>query len=190
MDTPVKTENKLHPKELMLWLYLATTAMLFAGFTSAYLVQRFNQSWKTFDIPLIFWVNTLVLGASSLTFIYGYRGLRQENPWQLQVGLMATFGLGMLFLLGQVVGWQMLARNGIFLAGSHRGASYFYVLTALHALHLAAGIIIIGYWMIRALRYKVGISSLLGLRLAGLFWHALDILWLYLVVFLQVNQLL
>ncbi len=62
------TGRGVHPKELLLWLYLASTAMLFAGFTSAYLVQRFHEFWKTFPIPPIFWVNTGVLFAEQPHF--------------------------------------------------------------------------------------------------------------------------
>ncbi len=181
---------RLHPKELILWLYLATTAMLFAGFTSAYLVQRFSEYWKTFSIPTIFWFNTVVLLLSSFSFHWAQQGHRRSNPWQVQLGLMSTLSLGVIFLIGQVFGWQMLVRQGLFLAGNHKSVSYFYVLTGLHAVHLVAGLIVVGYWTFRALRYKVGPEAALGLRMAGIFWHALDVLWLYLVVFLQVNQLL
>ncbi|MCS7298244.1 MAG: cytochrome c oxidase subunit 3 [Bacteroidia bacterium] len=190
MDAPVTQERiRLHPKELLLWLYLGATAMLFAGFTSAYLVQRFSEYWKTFDIPVVFWVNTVILVGSSFTLWWAQRGYRRGDPWQLQVGLMATMVMGVVFLLGQFLGWQLLVRQGLFLAGNHKGASYFYVLSGLHGLHLIAGLIVIGYWTYKALRYQVGSESWLGLRLAGIFWHGLDLLWLYLVVFLQINQL-
>ncbi|MCX8112178.1 MAG: cytochrome c oxidase subunit 3 [Bacteroidia bacterium] len=181
---------RLHPKELILWLYLATTAMLFAGFSSAYLVQRFSEYWKTFSIPSLFWLNTAILLLSSVTWHWGYQGHRRGNPWQLQLGLMATLSLGVIFLIGQVMGWQMLVKQGFFLAGNHKAVSYFYVLTGLHAVHLVAGLIAVGYWTYKALRYQVDAQGSLGLRLAGIFWHALDGLWVYLIVFLQVNQLL
>lgn len=186
----MESRVRFHPKELMLWLYLATTAMLFAGFSSAYLVQRFSEYWKTFSIPPIFWFNTVLLLLSSFTFYWGHQGYRRNNPWQLQAGLMATFSLGVLFLVGQIIGWKMLVKQGLFLAGNHKAISYFYVLTGLHAVHLLAGLIVMGYWTYKALRYQVGEEAWLGLRMAGLFWHALDVLWVYLIVFLQVNQLL
>lgn len=182
--------SRLHPKELMLWLYLATTAMLFAGFTSAYMVQRFSEYWRSFPIPKIFWVNTIFLLLSSASLYWAQQGHRRGNPWQLQFGLMATLSLGVLFLIGQVFGWQVLVRQGFFLAGNHKSISYFYVLTGLHAVHLIAGLGVMGYWTYKALRYRVGAESTVGLRMASLFWHALDVLWVYLVVFLQVNQLL
>lgn len=173
-----------------MWLYLATTAMLFAGFTSAYLVQRFSEFWRTFSIPPIFWGNTAILFLSSLAFSYGRRGFLAGNYRQLQVGLMGALGLGVLFLFGQLIGWQMLVREGLFLASNHKAVSYFYVLTGLHAAHLVAGILAMGYWTLRALRYRVQARHALGLKLTGLFWHALDVLWVYLIVFLQLNQLL
>lgn len=181
---------RLHPKELILWLYLAATAMLFAGFTSAYMVQRFSEYWKTFPVPGIFWLNTVIILLSSVSLYWAQQGHKRRNPWQLQLGLMTTLALGVLFLIGQVFGWQVLIRRGLFLAGNHKSVSYFYVLTGLHALHLVAGLIVIGYWTYKALRYRVGSESTVGLRMASLFWHGLDILWVYLVVFLQVNQLL
>jgi cytochrome c oxidase subunit 3 len=102
---------------------------------------------------------------------------------------MLTMVLGVLFLMGQVIGWQMLVRQGYFLASNRKGVSYFYVLTFLHGLHLLAGLVVVGYWMVRALLYKVRYEEHKRLRIAGLFWHALDALWGYLFVFLQVNQL-
>jgi len=185
----VMTGRGVHPKELMMWLYLASTGMLFAGFTSAYMVQRFHEFWKTFAIPPIFWVNTGVLLLSSLAFSVGRRAFMQGDYQKFRYALMATLLLGVLFLLGQVVGWQLLVREGLFLAGNHKAVSYFYVLTGLHAVHLVVGLVVMGYWTWRALRYRVGPDQALGLRLAGLFWHALDVLWVYLVVFLQLNQL-
>lgn len=181
---------RLHPKEFLLWLYLVSMGMLFMGFTSAYLVQRFHEFWKTFAIPPIFWANTAVLLSSSIAYYRAQRGFALGNYRQLQVGLMVTFGLGVVFLLGQVIGWQMLVREGLFLAGNHKAVSYFYVFTGLHAVHLVAGLIAVGYWTFRAILYKVQPTDKLGLRLTGLFWHALDVLWVYLIVFLQLNQLL
>ncbi|MEN3041269.1 MAG: heme-copper oxidase subunit III [Bacteroidia bacterium] len=189
-DSVIPDKTKVHPKELIMWLYLAATAMLFAGFSSAYLVQRFNEYWRSFPIPSIFWINTVILLLSSATLYWGQQGMRSRNVWQLQVGLMATLSLGVIFLAGQIVGWQILVRQGLFLAGNHKAISYFYVLTGLHAFHLIAGLIAIGYWTYKALTYRINDQARLGLRLAGLFWHGLDVLWIYLVVFLQLNQLL
>ncbi|MCS7161788.1 MAG: cytochrome c oxidase subunit 3 [Bacteroidia bacterium] len=185
----VETAPRLHSAELLLWLYLAATAMLFAGFTSAYLVQRFSENWQTFPIPGVFWLNTTLLILSSYTLFWARRGYKVNNPWQIQVGLMATFGLGVFFLVGQVIGWRLLVHNGFFLAGNHKAVSYFYVFSGLHALHLVAGLIVLGYWLFRAFRYQVAKQTELGFRLASTFWHALGVLWVYLIVFLQVNQL-
>ncbi|MCS7189192.1 MAG: cytochrome c oxidase subunit 3 [Bacteroidia bacterium] len=181
---------RLHPKELLMWLYLAATAMLFAGFTSAYLVQRFHDFWKGFEIPPIFWANTGVLLLSSYAYARAQRGLAFGNYRHLQLGLMTALSLGVIFLLGQVIGWQMLIRQGLFLAGNHKAVSYFYVFTGLHALHLGVGVVGLAYWTFRALRYRISIKDSLGLKLMGLFWHGLDVLWIYLIVFLQLNQLL
>ncbi|MCX7606891.1 MAG: cytochrome c oxidase subunit 3 [Bacteroidia bacterium] len=178
-----------HPKELMMWLYLATTGMLFAGFTSAYLVQRFHEFWRAFAIPPIFWANTVVLLFSSYAYVRARRGFMLGNYRQLQIGLMAALGFGVVFLFGQVIGWQMLVREGLFLSGNQKSVSYFYVLSGLHAFHLVVGLVVLGYWTFRALRYRVRAEHALGLKLTGLFWHGLDVLWVYLIVFLQVNQL-
>lgn len=188
MSTPVR--ERVHPQELMMWLYLATTAMLFAGFTSAYLVQRFHEFWQSFSIPPIFWANTGVILLSSIAYWKAQRAFSQRAYRQLQYALMATLGLGVVFLFGQVIGWQMLVREGLFLSGNHKAVSYFYVLTGLHGLHLVVGLVVVGVWTFRALRYRIRPEHALGLRLTGHFWHALDVLWLYLIVFLQVNQLL
>jgi cytochrome c oxidase subunit 3 len=181
--------RRLEPRELMMWLYLATMGMLFMGFSSAYLVQRFAEGWVAVPLPGVTWINTLFMLASSYTYEWGRRGFLLGDYRRFQVGLMLTMVLGVLFLLGQVIGWQMMVRQGYFLAGNQKGVSYFYVLTFLHGLHLIAGLVVVGYWVGRALLYKVRYEEGKRMRVAGLFWHALDALWVYLFVFLQVNQL-
>lgn len=181
--------RRLEPRELMMWLYLATTAMLFMGFSSAYLVQRFAEGWVAVPLPAVTWINTAFLLLSSYTYEWGRRGFILGDYRRFQIGFMLTMVLGVLFLMGQVIGWQMLVRQGYSLASNQKGVSYFYVLTFLHGLHLLAGLVVVGYWTVRALLYKVRYEEHKRLRIAGLFWHALDALWGYLFVFLQVNQL-
>jgi cytochrome c oxidase subunit 3 len=184
------SRRRLEPREIMMWLYLATMGMLFMGFSSAYLVQRFAVGWSAAPMPFVGWINTIFLLVSSYTWEWGRRGFILGDYRRLQVGLMLTMVLGVLFLMGQVIGWQLLVRQGFFLASNQKGVSYFYVLTFLHAIHLVAGLIMVGYWMVRALLYRVQSEEAPRLRIAGLFWHALDALWVYLFVFLQLNQLL
>lgn len=184
-----RVRPRLEVRELMMWLYLASTGMLFMGFSSAYLVQRFAEGWRGAPVPAVTWLNTLLLGLSSYTLIWGQRGLVLGDYRRFQQGLVLTMGLGVLFLMGQVLAWQMLVREGYFLASNNKGSSYFYVLTFLHGVHVVVGLIVLGVWTVRALLYRVRFEERGRLRLAGLFWHALGVLWGYLFVFLQLNQL-
>ncbi|MGQ9863658.1 MAG: cytochrome c oxidase subunit 3 [Bacteroidia bacterium] len=180
---------KVHPKEFMLWAYLASMALLFGGFTSAYIVARVQPSWKPIEIPEIFWVTTIVILLSSISLEWTKKQAQARHYAKLRWGLGTTFFMGILFLIGQLIGWRLLVQQGVYLSSNNQNASFFYVLTWLHAMHLLVGLIVIGRFLYKVGSYKFDLDTdYLGMRLGILFWHALGVLWLYLFVFLQANQ--
>ena len=154
--------------ELTLLAFLAMTVMLFAAFTAAYLIRRTGTDWQHVSLPGILWLNTAVLAASSVTVELARRSAKPS--W-----LAATTVLGIAFLAGQLLAWRTLAQEGIFLP-TNPHSSFFYMLTAVHGMHLLGGI--------GALMYATAYRNALGL--GATYWHFVDGVWLYVFLMLSV----
>lgn len=140
---------------------LATVGMLFTAFGAAYLERQTARGFTRIALPDLVWFTTLVLALSSATLAFGR--------------IRATIALGSVFLAGQVAAWLQLRAAGVFLPSNAHG-SFFYVLTALHGLHVLAGLV--------ALRVGLKRPALRGLC-AG-FWHFMGAVWLYVLFVLTV----
>jgi cytochrome c oxidase subunit 3 len=165
---------------------LAASAMVFAAFTSAYVVRRgLSDDWSPIPLPNILWVNTAFLLASS--------GMIEAARHALRTGRRTAFNgywttgtvLGVLFLLGQGLAWRVLRDEGIFVA-TNPSSSFFYLLTAAHAVHLLGGVTALVYVNVRALRYELGPGKRTAADISAIFWHFLDGLWVYLLVLFSV----
>jgi cytochrome c oxidase subunit 3 len=178
------------PARTGVWIGIATISLSFAAYTSALMVRQGSMTgWVHFQVPPILYVNTLVLLASSATFVLGQRLMAsgQEGTFAARGGrwLQLTLVLGLLFLGGQVVAWRDLAAQGLYLS-SNPGSSFFYVFTVLHALHLLGGIAALGYVLWR-LRGAPGAPPLNVTGATALYWHFMDVLWVYLLLVLALR---
>lgn len=187
IDLETNEKNRLAVRMLM-WLYIVSMVMLFAGLTSAYLVSRAEGRWTAFSLPAVFWASTGLILASSATLWMAQKSARQALMGRLAAWLVATLVLGLCFLLAQLVGFAQLRQAGVYLSGGNAGASFLYMLPGLHGLHLVAGLVALLVFIIRALLYRIDPRNLQGLQLMATFWHALGFLWLYLFLFLLANQ--
>lgn len=175
-----------------MWIGIAAITMSFAAYTSALVVrQGAAPDWRHFRLPPILYLNTPVLLASSGTLEMGRRRIRREAAWgagsasQGVFWLSLTLGLGLLFIAGQVLAWRDLAAQGLFLA-TNPSSAFFYVLTALHALHLLGGVAALGYSMHRLHASAAGTPSA-ALDAASLYWHFMGVLWVYLLLVLALR---
>ncbi|RYU97509.1 cytochrome oxidase subunit III [Emticicia agri] len=169
--------------KFMVWLFIITIIMLFASQTSAYLVRRAEGNWVEFDIPQIFWFSTLVLLVSSVSMHFSLQAAKKNNQALLKTAVAITFIFGMTFLVMQYLGWQNLQQQGVFLKGNPSG-SFFYVFTGLHMAHLLIGLGILVATFIMAFRMKINSKNTLLVEVCATAWHFLDLLWVYLFVFL------
>jgi cytochrome c oxidase subunit III len=161
---------------------LAATAMLFAAFTSALVVRRgISDDWGGTPKPWILLANTAVLLLSSAALEVARRALRSGARTKFNAWWTAGTALGFLFLAGQAEAWRELQAAGVFVA-TNPSSSFFYLLTAAHAVHLAGGLAALAYVEAQALRYRLGPRKRTGAEVAALFWHFLDGLWVYLMV--------
>jgi cytochrome c oxidase subunit 3 len=179
-------QTAMHPKKFVLWLFIVSIIMFFAAFTSAYIVRRADGNWLLFDLPSLFYWSTGVILLSSLTMQYAYRAAKKDEIGQVKTGLVLTFFLGLVFLVMQVKAWGQLVDIGVFLGGSQSNpaGSFIYIISGAHWLHIVAGLVFVFFTLIHAFRYKVHAKSLLRISLCNTFWHFLDLLWVYLFLFL------
>ncbi|MFD2520941.1 cytochrome c oxidase subunit 3 [Emticicia soli] len=177
---PVLSVNKW---KFMLWLFIITIIMLFASQTSAYLVRRAEGNWVEFNIPQIFWYSTVVLLISSISMHFSLQAAKKNNQQILKLAVAITFVFGIAFLCMQYFGWQDLQQQGIFLKGNPSG-SFFYVFTGLHMAHLLIGLGILVATFIMTFRMKIDSNNTLLVEICATAWHFLDLLWVYLFVFL------
>jgi len=185
--------------ETGVWIGMFAIVMSFAAFTSAMIVrQGVSPDWRHFELPRLLYLNTLTLIASSFTLVRARARLTSavkplpasgvDSKKSFSEGmswLYITFGLGTVFLVGQVLVWRLLVAQGLFLS-TNPSSSFFYVFTAMHGLHLLGGILALA-WMIHKLARTRGISQTTGLPAVCLYWHFMDGLWLYLLVLLFVR---
>lgn len=177
------------PAKTGVWIGIGAISMSFAAYTSALVVRAGDSSdWTHVRLPWIVYANTIALIASSIAFEIGRR--RVMGPYTSRTSGLAclrlTLFLGLLFLAGQVAAWRDLAAQGLFLA-TNPNSSFFYVLTAVHALHVIGGIAGLVYVLRRARVAAFpspGPVSADTLGAVGLYWHFMDVLWIYLLVVL------
>ena len=188
--TPVAEEPKLtlsmHPKKFALWLFLVTVMMIFAAFTSAYIVRQSEGNWLEFDLPQSFWITSVIILLSSITMHWAYYSAKRDQIRNVKVAMGITVVLGVAFLVGQFVVWGDLVDMNVFFVGNPAG-SFVYVLSGLHAAHLISGVIVLLITLVSAIRYKIHAKRMDQIEMCATYWHFLDGLWLYLFVFLLLN---
>jgi len=169
-----------------LFVLLAASTMVFAAFTSAFVVRRgLSDDWVSMPKPPILFLNTAVLALSSLLIEMARRSLRGGNRSRFNFWWSGATLLGILFLVGQAMAWRELRAAGLFVAGNPSN-SFFYVLTASHAFHLLGGVTALVYVDVQALRLSLGPAKRTAIDVSALFWHFLDGLWVYLMILFYV----
>jgi cytochrome c oxidase subunit III len=185
-NQPISPELRAKNSRLLLYISIGSMVMVFAGLTSAYIVSKAKTDWLIFDLPYYFWFSTAVILTSSLTMSQAIKKIKADDvPGSAQMVLI-TLTLGMVFFIFQFMGWNELVNQKIFFAGkdSNMAGSYVYVLTGLHLAHLIGGLIALATVYFRAKAGRYSSANFLGMSLCSTYWHFLDILWIYLFLFL------
>lgn len=189
MDLTQGTEEQKNnrAKKMMLWFGIASLIMGFAGWTSAYIVSSKRTDWiADLDLPQAFLWSTGIIILSSLTYILAKLAVKKGNQKQGTLFLLATLGLGILFVVLQFVGFSQMLDNGYYFTGptSNIKMSFVFLIAAVHIVHVVAGLISLIVVLVQQLRSKYTPENMLGLELGATFWHFLDILWVYLILFM------
>jgi cytochrome c oxidase subunit 3 len=196
---PAIAATKGIPSQTGVWVAVSAIAMSFAALTSALVVrQGSGADWQRFALPRILYLDTLILIASSYTLELARkrfaactsltsddgaqaRALRSDGLYWLNI----TLTLGLFFVAGQVLAWQRLASQGLFLATSP-SSSFFYLLTAMHGLHLLGGVLGLVYVGYR-LRHNAR-NAQTSLGTAAVYWNFVDLLWVYLLLVIAIRM--
>lgn len=170
----------------LLWIGMVSMAMIFAGLTSAYVVRQGKGDWLKFDLPQLFYISTAIIIISSVTMNWVLAAAKKSDYKNIKLASLLTLFLGLAFVYCQFKAWGNLIDQKVFFAGKYSNAagSYMYILTGLHMLHMIGGIFALLIVWIKSLRNKYNSENLLGIRLCAIFWHFLDVLWIYLFLFL------
>ncbi len=187
LDEPEETLS-MNPKKFMLWLAIVSILMMFAGWTSGYLVRKAEGRWHEFELPQIFWYSTGILLVSSISMFLAVQYAKKDNFNALKIAISITFVFGLAFLTTQVIGFSDLIKNQLYFAGSDVAASWLYALVGLHAAHVISGLVVLLISLVSSFKFTADSKNLLRIQLCATYWHFLDFLWLYLFVFLYFNR--
>ncbi len=187
-DEELRAKKALNARvaKSLLWVAMVAIVMLFAAFTSGYVVRQSSSDWMEFSLPGIFIYNsTLFIILSSLTLFLAQFAVRKSNNILLYIGLLGTMVFGVLFTWSQFQGYDQLYEMGVYAAGrkSNASGSFLYIITVLHMAHLAGGFIALIITTIKAFLGKYNSDNRTGVNLCAMYWHFMGLLWIYLAGF-------
>ncbi|MEM9022895.1 MAG: cytochrome c oxidase subunit 3 [Bacteroidota bacterium] len=181
-----RAEVKNRTAKPLLWVGMVSILMFFGGLTSALVVQAGNRQWLQFPIPDAFMVSTVLMVLSSVTMILAVRAAKKNNSGMVLTGVLLTLLLGVGFTVSQFIGYGDLVDMRIHFAdASNVAGSFFYAITGAHLAHLFGGLIALIVTAVSAGQGRYNATNLLGLQLCSIYWHFLDGLWIYLLLFLM-----
>jgi cytochrome c oxidase subunit 3 len=185
-----------HPYNIFLTILLFGLSMLFIALTASYAYTRVTMGINPINVPPLFFFNTLVLLGSSYTMMQAQKAYINDDTEEYQQQLRYTILLSVIFLALQAVTWYILFNMNKISLASSTASGYLYVVSIVHLLHVVAGLPFLFQFLraaqknmispVTVLVYFSDPEKRLKLRLLTLYWHFLDILWIYLVVFLLV----
>ncbi len=178
-----KKNNKIHPHKFTLWVGIGSILMMFAGLTSAYIVKRNQANWSSFEIPMLFWISTIAIVLSSFTLYLAAKSFKERRMSMYRSLMAATLLLGVIFITLQFFGFKQLWDQGLTLQ-RNVAYSFLYVIVGLHALHVIGGVIALVVMSLKAFSSKTRIYSSVPVELISTYWHFVDVLWIYLLIFL------
>lgn len=169
----------------MLWISMISMVMFFAGLTSAYVVSMNREDWVTFDLPQAFYISTVLIVLSSVTLFFSQKLLKKDSIQASFTLLLITLVLGLGFVWYQYVGFNELKAVGLYFTGPESTVSTSFIIgiTFMHVLHLLAGVIVLFVVIYNHFKKKYSSADMLGFELGAIFWHFVDVLWIYLFFF-------
>ena len=175
--------GKIHPHKFTLWVAIGSIVMMFAGLTSAYIVKSGQVGWHGVRTPNIFWISSLLMLTSSVTIQAALRSFKQRGMTAFRSLMLATLVLGVAFVILQVIGFRIMWDSGVHFEGSSGAGQFLYVVFGLHAIHVVGGVVALIVLIIRQYFGNIRNYNAIPIELMSIYWHFVDILWIYLFVF-------
>jgi len=189
----------IHPQQIIVYLLLAGITALFLGFSFSYLYNRIQTGMEPVNLPPLFYFNTLLLIGASLILIQAKKSYLNDETNKYRTMLIIAFITTLLFLVFQILAWKQLLNNNISLTYNNL-ASYMYLISGLHFAHVIGGLPFLGYFIWKSFKHmKEPVTVLIyfsdpakkrQLNLLTTYWHFLDLLWIYLIIFFLANYLI
>jgi cytochrome c oxidase subunit 3 len=184
MIATMKNEKKIiHPLKFAMYAGCASILMIFAGLSSAFIVKRNQANWISYDVPVIFYYSTAVIILSSVALFLSRKAFIDRQMRQYKIWLFFAALLGVTFVFLQYEGFRQLWESG-FIITRNVSFSFFYVIVAMHALHVLGGVVALLIMYIKSFSKRRKNYNQLYIDLMNTYWHFVDILWIYLLVFL------
>lgn len=185
-----KDKLNLAPKKFNMWIFLFASFMFFMALTSGFIVYigagRSHQ--LNIKLPQIFIFSTIAILASSGTVFMASKAAKRLQFAKQRLFLWATIALGIVFFVLQVLAWAQLISMRAFLVNSNASISFVYVMTGAHLLHIFAGLLLLLNSLRKSHSNAPQVKNIFSMEMSALFWHFVDIVWIYLYVFLLLNQ--
>ncbi|THK38351.1 cytochrome-c oxidase [Ensifer sp. MPMI2T] len=160
-------------------VFLAVVGALFTLFISAYFMRMASSDWSPLPLPRFLWINTGILALSSVTLHWAKLEAERQNDEAARTSLLVAFAAGLAFLVGQLFAWRALSSAGYLLTSSPAN-SFFYMLTAMHGLHIVGGLAALGRVTLRTWDAPIDHRSRLAIGLCATYWHFMLAVWLVL----------
>lgn len=182
-------EKSFSKSKVLTWFLLIVVLMTFGGLISAYIVIATNGvlEWKPFNLPLQVYFSTAIILMSSIAYTLAQKAIKTNKHQKAKNWLVTTTVLGGMFISSQILVWFALVNRGYYLQ-SNPYAGFFYIMTALHALHVVGGIIALGYIVLRSWNPAEIEAEIVKRReisdAVGWYWHFMGGLWLVLLLLL------
>ncbi len=177
------TSYVMPSSKVALGVFLAVVTSLFALFISAYSLRMEYGDWRPMPEPTILWVNTFILILGSVFLQYAWNAAKRENIEAVKFGVTGGAAISTAFIVGQLMAWNQLTSSG-YLVSSNPANGFFYMLTAVHALHIAGGLVALGRTIRRVWTTDDVARIRLGTELCAVYWHYLLAVWIILFGFM------
>ncbi len=189
MDLTLGTiqEKTARAKVSMMWFAMISMFMTFAGLTSAYIVSNTRKDWfNEFEFPVEFFFSLSTVILSSVVFYLMIKAIKANQTKNVTTLLIVEIALGVLFVFLQFKAFSNIAGQGFYFTGpaSTISTTFIYVIAVTHLLHIFGGLIVLLIVFVNQLKGKYSSGNFLGLKLASMYWHFVDVLWVYLFCFL------
>jgi len=186
--TPSEPEFRgVEPVKFTVWLLIIASIMFFGAITSAIIVRSADGAWAKFELPNYFYYSTVAVILSSFFMQLAHINAKRDEITRVKIFILLTMIFGIGFIGLNYMGWMALSEKGFALSNDIAGgqsASFFHFATYVHAAHVLIGLALLAATLIQTLRFKVHKKDMLLINISTTFWHFVDLLWIYLILFL------